>query len=235
MIALNLLKRLLQQEEIYYWILLKLWISLSIFVFIVLFFISAPYGRHSRSGWGFTLNNRWAWFLMELPSPLIILICFYYRENNQLGENYVTFIFLLLWQLHYINRAIFFPLRLIPTRDVMNSSVFVLCILFNALNAYFNGRYLWKVCDPFVEYPGVWQTFTQPRVFFGLLLFLAGMIINQQSDSILINMKRELKSKHNSNDYDVNVEEKRDRDNYKSLKRKQKPTNSYGIPKGGFF
>ena len=59
--------------------LLFLWIFIGLCTFIYLIFSKtiAPYGRHSNSKWGITIDNRWGWFWMELPAlvlmPVIIL------------------------------------------------------------------------------------------------------------------------------------------------------------------
>ena len=34
------------------------WFVLSAITFITLFLVAAPYGRHTRSGWGPTIDNR---------------------------------------------------------------------------------------------------------------------------------------------------------------------------------
>ena len=41
-------------------------------VFILLFFVSAPYGQHIRKGWGPNLNNKLGWFIMEIPTVLLV-------------------------------------------------------------------------------------------------------------------------------------------------------------------
>jgi len=40
--------------------LLWLWSALALAVFVGLFFLTAPYGRHARGGWGPTVDSTWA-------------------------------------------------------------------------------------------------------------------------------------------------------------------------------
>ena len=39
------------------------WFALAVIVFITLFFFTAPYGRHTRKGWGPATNSRLGWVL----------------------------------------------------------------------------------------------------------------------------------------------------------------------------
>ena len=49
------------------------WLVLAVAVHITMFFITAPFGRHTSERWGFMINNKLGWFIMELPSFSIML------------------------------------------------------------------------------------------------------------------------------------------------------------------
>jgi steroid 5-alpha-reductase len=57
---------------------------ISMLIFTFLFFVSAPYGRFTRRGWGLRINPQLAWVAMEFPAFFVILICFLVgnRKNN---------------------------------------------------------------------------------------------------------------------------------------------------------
>ena len=46
---------------------------LAVGIFISLFFVSAPYGRHARRGWGLYVPSWLGWLLMESPSPPLMI------------------------------------------------------------------------------------------------------------------------------------------------------------------
>jgi len=62
-------------------VLLICWFVLAVAVFVALFFVVAPYGRHLRSGWGHTIGNRMGWIIMEAPAPLAFAVCFMLGNN----------------------------------------------------------------------------------------------------------------------------------------------------------
>lgn len=47
----------------------------SVLVFTLLVYgITAPYGRYSRLGWGICINVKFAWFVQEIPSFVVPVI-----------------------------------------------------------------------------------------------------------------------------------------------------------------
>lgn len=96
-------------EQAFFNSLITGWLVLSVLVFVALFFVAAPYGRHFRSGWGPAINSRIGWLIMEAPAPLVFVICFV------LGSNTITvamLVFLGFWEAHYIHRAFIYPFSL---------------------------------------------------------------------------------------------------------------------------
>ena len=59
------------------------WAALGALTLPVLFFVSAPYGKLVRGGWGPQISGRLGWFLQEIPSP-IMLTCAYLRGGGVL-------------------------------------------------------------------------------------------------------------------------------------------------------
>ena len=77
------------------------WLGVAVLTFVALFFIKAPYGRHSRDGWGPTISSRAGWIIMETPSPLIIA----YFSIVVMTIRIRPWTFFALWFLHYTNRS----------------------------------------------------------------------------------------------------------------------------------
>lgn len=57
------------------------WFAVAAIVFVTLFFFVAPYGRHTRKGWGPATASRFGWILMEAPAALVFTICFAFGLN----------------------------------------------------------------------------------------------------------------------------------------------------------
>ena len=44
--------------------------------FFALLFVTAPYGRHTRPGWGPTVSSRTGWVLMESPAVIAFALIY---------------------------------------------------------------------------------------------------------------------------------------------------------------
>lgn len=169
-------------ERAFFDFLLIGWFLLAIAIFIILFYVSAPYGRHSRSGWGPKINNKLGWIVMEAPAPLIFIICFII---GSITNTTITLVFLGLWLLHYIHRAFIYPFWLRGITNRMPVAIIGFGFFFNMVNGYLNGRYIFTFSG---GYSNEWLM--DPRFIVGLLLFLTGFIINRQSDYSLHHLRQ---------------------------------------------
>jgi protein-S-isoprenylcysteine O-methyltransferase Ste14 len=157
------------------------WFVLAGGVFLALFFVTAPYGRHARKGWGPGFTNRVAWVVMEAPAPLLFALFF------ALGEHHASptaWVFLALWQAHYFHRAFIYPFRLRGSEKRMPIVIVASGLVFNGVNGYLNGRYLFTFSG---GYPTAWLW--DPRFAIGLGLFVVGFVINRQADQMLRSLR----------------------------------------------
>ena len=168
-------------DPLYNMVLLT-WIAFSLVIFALLFFVTAPYGRHARRGWGPSLNSTLGWVLMELWSPLIIFLCFLLGKAP---VSLASVCFLLMWEAHYLHRAFIYPFSLAGRQSNMPLSVVLSGIFFNFFNASLNGAYVFSLSG---GYPDAWLY--DPRFIIGVLVFIAGFVINRQSDYILSHLRR---------------------------------------------
>ncbi|OGO07804.1 MAG: 3-oxo-5-alpha-steroid 4-dehydrogenase, partial [Chloroflexi bacterium RBG_13_57_8] len=144
--------------------------------FVALFFVAAPYGRHIRKGWGATMDNRLAWILMEAPSPVVFLVCFLLGGRTDV----ISLVFLGLWLAHYLHRAFIYPFSLRGPAKRFPLAVMGLGFLFNVMNGYLNGRFVFHFS---AGYALDWLS--DPRFIAGIILFISGFIINRRADKVL--------------------------------------------------
>jgi len=162
------------------------WLSLGVIatgvvVFVVLFFISAPYGRHTRTGWGFTLPARVGWMVMESPSLLGFAAVYLLGEH---ALEPAPMVLAGLWLLHYVHRTVVWPQRMKSKQKPMPAAIATMAFVFTAINGYINARWLSELGS----YPSSWLV--DPRVAGGIVLFVAGMALNIHSDGILFSLRK---------------------------------------------
>ena len=147
----------------------------ALLVFILLFFITAPYGKFSRKGWGSTIKARWAWMLMELPSPLLMLFFFLTSRQKSLPQIF----FIGLWLMHYLHRTFVYPFTQSGSKKPYPVLLVLMALIFNCFNGFVNGYGLFR----YVSYSFSWIMTWQFNA--GLILFVAGFIINKTADERL--------------------------------------------------
>lgn len=161
--------------ELHTW-LVRTELALAAVTFLALVFVSAPYGRHTRGGWGPTLPVWLGWVVMELPCVALFGYLFFTGEHS---TELVPLIFLGLWQLHYLNRTFVFPFRMRSSGRRMPLVIPLLAIAFNTLNATINARWIGELGSYGIEW------LTDPRFLIGIGLFGAGWLGNLHSDAVL--------------------------------------------------
>lgn len=160
------------------------WIFVAIIVHITMFYITVPFGRHTSDKWGKSINNKLGWFIMELPSLLIMVYFLVWG-----GKSFESFVWILfaLWIIHYLNRTIIYPLRIKPTEKKIPIFIVINAILFNTVNAGLNGYYLSTLATS-NSYNQYWLL--SWHFIIGFFCFFTGMYINIKADKILINLRQ---------------------------------------------
>ena len=167
-----------------------IWIAIAILIFPVTLKITAPYGRHSKTSWGFMIDNRWGWFIMEIPS-LILFLFFVLQKGNI--TNLLVGTATMLWVTHYLHRAVIFPLRLHTSGKKMPVLIMSFAFFFNLINGSINGFWAGNYSVPFPL-----EGWNAVRYFAGIALFITGYVINQYHDKILISLR-----KNSTNGYQI--------------------------------
>lgn len=152
-------------------------------VFICLHKVTAGYGMMRSSGWGPSVSNRLGWVVMEAPSFLVMLFLWLASERV---SRLVPVVMASFFLVHYFQRSFIFPL-LIRGRSRMPWAIVIMGIVFNVINAYLIGGWIFYV-SPASYYPDAWLR--TPQFIFGTILFFGGMVINLQSDKIVRGLRK---------------------------------------------
>ena len=162
---------------------------IAVVVFIALYFVTAGYGVFYNKKWGFAIPNKIGWILMESPVFIVMLLLCIFSERS---TNLVCLIFLILFEIHYFQRSFIFPF-LIRGKSVMPLSVILMGVVFNTLNAFMQGGWIFYV-SPENMYELSWLA--TPQFIIGTMIFFAGMIINIHSDYIIRHLRKPGDTKH---------------------------------------
>lgn len=163
------------ETAIFRWAVIGVLVAAAL-TFVALFWVTAPYGRHLRSGWGPTLPATAGWVIME--SPAVLLFAAVYFRGSHAGE-LVPLVLLALWQLHYLNRTFVYPFRMRAAGRRMPVAIAAMAIGFNCVNAWINALWISELGT----YAASWLL--TPQFLLGAGLFVIGFAINQHADAVL--------------------------------------------------
>lgn len=156
----------------------------ALLMFLILIFISAPYGKQERDGWGPGINMRLGWFILELPA-FAAMFWFYWQGEHRFDP--APLILFLLWQLHYFHRTFIYPFRLRVKPDARYRILLLLCgMAFNGANGALNGWYLSQLAS----HLHTTDWLTDIRFIAGLFLFASGFALAKHSDALLRNLRK---------------------------------------------
>lgn len=156
-------------------------LGLSLVTAAVLSWITAPYGRYRRRGWGRTVSSTVGWVLMEAPATLMFAVVYRLGERRSMT---VPLVFLGLWETHYLYRSLVYPFLRRGGDRPMPLVVIGSGAAFNVINASLNARWL----SHFGVYQQSWLG--DPRFALGLGLFVIGFAIHVYSDRIIGRLRR---------------------------------------------
>ena len=109
------------------------WLSIAIAVHVVMFFVTAPFGRHSSKNWGPMVNNKLGWIIMELPS--LGIMCYFLFFGSYSFHSFAPILFA-CWIFHYLNRTFIYPFRIKATEKKMP-----LFIVLRSIYSYHHGMH----------------------------------------------------------------------------------------------
>lgn len=174
--------------EIYNIVLISMTVLAAI-VFIALNYYTAGYGFLRTAKWGATVPNKLGWVVMEMPVFVFMTLMF---AQSGKTDNVTISIITNFFLIHYFQRSFIFPF-LIRGNGRMPISIILMGMIFNTLNAYIQGSWLYKYA-PDNYYTEEWLK--SPQFIIGTALFLWGMFVNIQSDHIIRNLRKKGDTRH---------------------------------------
>ncbi|CAK5263738.1 unnamed protein product [Mycena citricolor] len=158
------------------------------------FFIDAPFGRFTPAQKSiFLVDGIKAWICMELVSPIFFTYVFGIAPLGGGGWRDFRFwspqgVLVGAYYVHYLNRSLLSPLRT-PSRSKSHIITPLCAIAFNIVNGSLLGAYLSSPKS------GLPSDFSATSFWVGMGLCIAGFVGNVVHDEILLQIRRNAKSK----------------------------------------
>ena len=155
---------------------------MGLFVFVTLYFVDAGYGKFRSNKWGYSINNKLGWVLMECPALIPIAYTIV-----ALTPSALAILFMSLYALHYVYRSFIFP-ALLKGNNKMPLAI-------TAMGATFNFTNSTLLCASVVAFPkesysdicsyaGNWN------FWLGIVLFFMGMYTHMKADHTIRNLRK---------------------------------------------
>lgn len=164
--------------------------ALALIVFVCLYFITAGYGQFRTSSWGWSINNKVAWVLMESPVFGAMLAIWLLAGMPLELPQILLFA---MFMLHYFQRSFIFPL-LMTGKSRMPIAIMLMGVVFNVTNGVMQGGGLYWF--PQAEYNEGAGYLTHWYVWSGIVLFFAGLAINWHSDHVIRHLRKPGDTRH---------------------------------------
>ena len=165
-------------------------LAMAVVVFISLYFVTAGYGQFRTKQWGWSINNKVAWVLMEIPVFLVMLGIWYF---SPLKWNLPQLVLFGLFELHYFQRSLVFP-WLLKGQSRMPVVIMLMGVLFNVINGYLQGGGLYLFPNP--DFQEGASYLLRWNAIAGILLFIVGMAINLHSDHVIRHLRKPGDTRH---------------------------------------
>ena len=162
----------------------------AVIVFIALYFVKAGYGIFRTKQWGFSINNKVAWVLMEAP---VFIVMLYMWTSNGASTALPAFLAFLLFELHYFQRSFVFPLMM-KGNSRMPIAIMAMGIVFNVINGLLIGTSLFVFPPSQFNEGAVYLT--HPTAIAGIIVFFCGMGINIHSDHVIRHLRQPGDTRH---------------------------------------
>jgi 3-oxo-5-alpha-steroid 4-dehydrogenase 1 len=130
------------------------------------------------------LSARVCWFFFEIPNLLWVIHACWTRNKEIFGVP--NKILLVLFTIHYLNRAILYPL-LVSTNSKFPLGLIFFTVLYTTVNGFLQAHGLCQL----QSYPHDYEY--SPRFLIGITLMVVGFSITYVSDQVLIALKKQNK------------------------------------------
>ena len=158
--------------------------AMAVVVFISLYFVKAGYGQFRTKQWGWSINNKFAWMLMEAP---VFFVMLYVWAQADAKWHVPEFILFLLFELHYFQRSFVFP-WLMKGHSKMPIAIMLMGVTFNVINGLMQGGGLYWFPNP--DFSEGASYLLRWNAILGIALFVVGWVINLHSDHVIRHLRQ---------------------------------------------